>query len=148
MSDGISDGISDDRGEGPFEQPAYKVGYGQPPLEHRFKKGRSGNPKGRPKGSKNIKTMLENLLTARQTIRENGRKTSVQHIEIVLKQLLAKALKGDLKATHSLLELAARYDVLGDEPQTGATVIGAEDEALIRLYLQRVTASNGEEAPS
>ena len=36
-----------------------KVGYCNPPIESRFKKGHSGNIKGRPKGDKNINTLLK-----------------------------------------------------------------------------------------
>jgi hypothetical protein len=36
----------------------YQVGYGRPPAKSRFKKGTSGNPRGRPKHSKNMKTII------------------------------------------------------------------------------------------
>ena len=37
----------------PSSETDYEVGYGKPPKSSRFKKGKSGNPKGRPKGAKN-----------------------------------------------------------------------------------------------
>ena len=37
----------------------YPVGYGKPPLQSRFKAGTSGNARGRPKGSKNLKTLVK-----------------------------------------------------------------------------------------
>jgi uncharacterized protein DUF5681 len=46
------------------------VGYGQPPLESRFKPGTSGNAMGRPKGSKNLKTLIREAMTANISIQE------------------------------------------------------------------------------
>jgi hypothetical protein len=51
------------------EQP-YEVGYGKPPANTRFPRGLSGNPKGRPKGSKNLATIA--LRESRQPVRVNG----------------------------------------------------------------------------
>ncbi|MGY4185917.1 DUF5681 domain-containing protein [Bradyrhizobium sp. USDA 4459] len=49
------------------------VGYRRPPREHQFKPGQSGNKSGRPKGSKNEATIIDQLLNRKIEIRENGR---------------------------------------------------------------------------
>jgi len=52
-------------GKSETTEPAqYEVGYGRPPKATRFKPGCSGNPKGRPKGSKAPKTLLEEALSS------------------------------------------------------------------------------------
>jgi hypothetical protein len=61
----------------PSEQDAsdgrdYDVGYRKPPREHQFKPGQSGNPKGRPRGSKSFTTLLVEELGTKITIQENG----------------------------------------------------------------------------
>ena len=51
----------------------YQVGYGKPPRNAGFKKGQSRNPRGRPPGSKNLTTLLNDALNEPVTITENGR---------------------------------------------------------------------------
>ena len=54
--------------------PSYKVGYSQPPVEHRFRKGVSGNPKGRGKGTKNFATIFMTAMTKSVTIMFRARR--------------------------------------------------------------------------
>lgn len=70
-------------------------GYGRPPKHTRFKPGRSGNAKGRPKGGHNLKTDLASILHKRVAIREDGELRQVTRQEAMLLTLCAKALQGD-----------------------------------------------------
>jgi hypothetical protein len=54
--------------------PSYKVGYSQPPVEHRFRKGVSGNPKGRGKGTKNFVTIFMTAMTKSVRADDRGAK--------------------------------------------------------------------------
>ena len=80
------------------EPGTYLVGYGKPPIRSRFKKGRSGNPQGRPKGSLNFATVLLRTLREKVVIHENGKRRVITKLEASLKQLVNKATAGDLRA--------------------------------------------------
>jgi hypothetical protein len=82
----------------------YQVGYGKPPQHTRFKQGESGNPTGRPKGSKNLTTLLEKELKQRVLVTENGRRRSITKQEAMVKHLVNKAVSGDRSLMQLLLE--------------------------------------------
>lgn len=79
-----------------------EVGYGKPPRRTQFVKGRSGNPKGRPKGSQNLATMLTKAGRQRVTVTENGRNRHITKFEAIMIQLVNKAASGDLNAAREL----------------------------------------------
>jgi hypothetical protein len=87
-------------------EPATAVGFGRPPAGTRFKKGVSGNPKGRPKGSLNVATVFLKTLREKVVINEHGQRKSVTKLEAALKQLVNKAAGGDLRAIGQLRDLA------------------------------------------
>jgi hypothetical protein len=85
------------------EKRNYQVGYGRPPEYSRFRKGESGNPLGRPKGSKNLATLLNDALNEPLVVTENGKRKRITKRKAVLKQLVNKAASGNARAIQLLL---------------------------------------------
>jgi hypothetical protein len=82
----------------------YSVGFEKTPRQTRFQPGQSGNPKGRPKGSKNVTTLFIQALFARVTIRENGRRRTITKLEAMVTQQVNKAVLGNPRATQIILD--------------------------------------------
>lgn len=89
----------------------YEVGYGKPPKHTQFHKGRSGNPQGRVRSSRNASTLLDEALSEQVVVTENGRRRKVTKFEVVLAQLVNKAAQGDHRATRLLLEWTERLQL-------------------------------------
>jgi len=89
----------------------YNIGFGKPPKKTRFAKGRSGNPKGRPKGSKDFASDLRDVLDAKVAVTENGTLRKVTSQKATLMRLREQALKGDARAMKQLLDLAKEQAV-------------------------------------
>ena len=89
--------------QGSPEDP-YEVGYKKPPRNNRFKKGVSGNPKGRPKDSKNLSSIMEKLLDQPVAIVIDGVKKEVSGREAIATRIFQKALSGDAKSIEILRE--------------------------------------------
>jgi len=82
-----------------------EVGYGSPPERTRFKKGQSGNPRGRPKGTLDLATVLERTLREKVVIHDNGERKTVTKLQAAIMQLTNKAASGELKAFQLLAAL-------------------------------------------
>lgn len=85
--------------------PEYGVGYKKPPLHTRFRPGQSGNPKGRPKRSRELAAMIDDVLNAKVKVTENGRTRWISKLELCLTQIANSGAAGDLKAASMLLKL-------------------------------------------
>ena len=98
----------------------YEVGYGKPPKHAQFKKGQSGNLKGRPKGTLNLATVLERTLREQVVINENGRRKVITKLEAAITQLVNKAASGDAHAMRYLchLVISAEERSVVAEPMT------------------------------
>lgn len=98
-------------------KPETKVGYGNPPEHTRFQPGISGNPFGRPKGSRNLRTALEKIFTDKVSVRVEGRPTKVTRLEAVFMQQMKKALQGDNKAMQVISNTAQAFGLMKERPQ-------------------------------
>jgi hypothetical protein len=95
-----------------------RVGYGRPPLAARFRPGQSGNPRGRPKGARNLSTVIASALSERVAITENGRRRRITKLDAAVKQLVNRAAAGETRATQLLIQLLQAFEARGSHPDT------------------------------
>ena len=117
----------------------YKVGYKKPPLHTRFKKGQSGNPRGRPRGAKNFSSVLNDALSQRVLVTENGRSRKISKRELGIRQLVDKFAMAEMQATKMLLGLMLeRERLVAAAPPAERRSLGANDEKVIDNLLKRL----------
>lgn len=124
----------------------YTVGYRKPPEASRFRKNHSGNPSGRPKGSKNFKTILNKVLSEPVVVNENGKRKKISKREAVLKQLTNKAVSGDARSIQILLpEIHAVDDRVDSSTAEGGRLEEADKQVLRQIYerVQRTPQTGG-----
>ena len=115
----------------------HEIGYRRPPLASRFPKGHSGNPKGRPKGSKNFLTLLEQELAQTIVVTEHGRKKTITRLQAMVKRLVAGALNGDPKGLITLVEILRRSG--GLEAKDVQSLLPDNYEAILSAYVESQT---------
>jgi hypothetical protein len=113
---------------------AYEIGYRRPPASGQFKKGASGNPKGRPKGSSNFLTLLDKELAQKIVVTENGRKKTLTRLQAMVKRMVAGALQGDQKQLLALVEILRRTGSF--EPGQVDDLLPGDYEAILDAYVE------------
>jgi hypothetical protein len=121
----------------PDNEHGFEAGYGKPPRHTRFKKGQSGNPRGRPKGSKNLTTLLTEALNEPVIVAENGGRRKITMRQAIIKQLVNRSATADWRAIKILLDLVR--DIEGrTEPASPETAAFSEaDEKVIEQLRAR-----------
>jgi hypothetical protein len=117
-----------------------RVGYKRPPQHSKFKPGNSGNPKGRPKGALNLETDLTQELSEKIVIHEGERSLKLSKQRALLKSVLAKAFKGDVRAASLVFQLVAKFVVLEEVASMREQDLLSDDEAAIleRFVAKRI----------
>jgi hypothetical protein len=108
----------------------YTVGYRRPPKGHQFRPGQSGNPSGRPKGARNLRTALIEELSELVTVADGNTTIEVSKARAVIKTLLRLAIAGDARAIATVMGSCAR--TLGGDDASDDNPEAPEDREIMR----------------
>ena len=121
----------------------YEVGYGKPPQNTRFKKGQSGNPRGRAPGAKDLKTLLIDTLDEPVVVTENGGRRTISKRQAIVKQLVNQSAKGDWRAVKLLVDMLHETEG-GGEPEAAESSFGEADQKVIEQLKARLNGRKRE----
>ena len=118
------------------KSPDYEVGYGRPPVDGRWPPGTSGNKSGKKKGTRSLKSDLQDELAESITLREHGREIRISKQRAMVKSTLAKAIRGDTRAVSKIFELVMQLLGIDQDIQDSRT-ISAEDQQILERFMRR-----------
>jgi hypothetical protein len=116
----------------------YEIGYGKPPEHTQFRKGRSGNSAGRPKGTQNLKTDVMEEMREKVVVREGERPRKISKQRAIIKTLVARTLKGDARAANTLMNTLFRILDPEGEPAIPSQPLNAEERDALELLKTRL----------
>ena len=116
----------------------FAVGYKKPPQHSRFQPGRSGNPRGKQKGVRNLGSDVKRTLEVPVRLNDQGRARRVSTQEAALLRLREKALNGDARSIVQILELAKIFNNSTAVESVGDVALAAEDQAILDAYAEEV----------
>ena len=117
----------------------------RPPRKGQFRPGQSSNPRGRPEGSKNIRTYVNEHLNKKIPIIEGGKTRTVPRAEAIAMQLVNQAAKGEPKGLAAVMSLTREFDAALGELRPNV-LARAEDAAVLEDIIARIRT--GDPTPS
>ena len=123
----------------------YEVGYGKPPRDTRFPKGQSGNPRGRPSGAKNLKTLLSEALNEPVIVTENGGRRKVTKRQAIITQLVNRSATADFRAIKILLDMLREIENQTEPAPPETSAFSEADEEVLDQLRARFSLRNSEQ---
>ena len=120
------------------------VGRGHPPKHTQFPKGKSGNPKGRPKGSKNLSTLLREAADDQVFATIDGEKRKISKLQATTMQLATKAASGDQAAMKQFLEWMDEIEARAAAAKPSQFPLSEADIEVIRETYERMEQCKSE----
>jgi hypothetical protein len=117
----------------PDKHRDYEVGYRKPPRHSRFVKGRSGNPRGRPRGAKSFNTLLSDKLNEPVTVAENGGRRKISKREAIVTQLVNRSAAADFRAIKILLDIVRDIESQAEAAPETAEFSEADEKVIEQL---------------
>jgi hypothetical protein len=126
----------------------YEVGYGQPPRHTRFVKGRSGNPRGRLAGAKNLKTLLSEALNEPVIVTENGGRRKLTKRQAMITQLVNRSATADFRAIKILLDIVRDIERQTEPTAPETSDFSEADEKVLEQIKARFATGKPEQSRS
>jgi hypothetical protein len=117
-------------------EDASKVGYKRPPRHSRFQRGQSGNPRGRERGVRNLRTDVKATLAGSVALNAKGKAKRVSTQEAILLRLKEKALKGDTRSLEQFIRLAQIFNDDSPNDTSAGQDMMAEDREILEAYAE------------
>jgi len=115
-----------------------KVGRGKPPKHTQFRKGVSGNPEGRPKGSKNLSTLIMEAANAEVTATIDGKVRRISKLQATAMQLATKASVGDQPAINKFLDWIDEIETRAAAARPAQFPLEERDVEVLRAAYERM----------
>ncbi len=115
------------------------VGYGRPPTHAQFKPGQSGNPRGRPKGARNLRMIFDDVLNQTVVVTDARGRRKVSKSELIITQCVNKAAAGDSRSIETILKTMGAGIPNREEAATEPVFGSKEDAAMLEEVLQQAS---------
>ena len=123
----------------------YEVGHGKPPRHTRFIKGQSGNPRGRPPGAKNLRTLLSEALNETVIVTENGGRRKVTKRQAIITQLVNRSATADFRAIKILLDMLREIESQAEPAPPETCAFSEADEEVLDQLRARFSLRNSKQ---
>ncbi|NCB49439.1 MAG: hypothetical protein EOM53_02005 [Alphaproteobacteria bacterium] len=120
----------------------YKVGFAKPPEKTQFKKGKSGNPKGRPKKSINTINLIEKEFQSKIPVKKGGNTRIITKQQAIITQTINEAVKGSFKDRVLALQYMERIDQYKEQSKVIIESIRKNDIEILNNFIERRKREN------